>query len=581
MGREALLKAADQQDAIENGTTTESTTEDIHLTTAQLSSGHSCMSTGKGPGISQFQSKETVAHHDSSNAIFNNTVFWGQDNWRSAPILRQPAAQPVALQHPKPCFNSCGPKPAQLVPTVAHSHQLAQSQAPLPLGLPQGPSFHPMFHESMQHMQPIATTIYTYPNGYTTVNNPLTPQELRMLQATGGWSSGAAAAWSGLGVGATGNGMDAEYACSCGPGCECLGCAAHPFNTSTVNFVKDMRTMMYSGRHGVPPRRPQVAERSTTIHGAARQTSGCCGGGAQQRNSIVMVNPASHPHSDPNSPRASVSYRGIHNHQGFEHMSPPHQQMSPPPPPPLPLPLPQQYASSPHSLQQIQNIGFPQSSNIPISNSPLSRHSVSPLTNCSRTPQGTVRPHHCRPTAPLNVSSPTYTSSSSPDPTNGGDDTETEQNTASPSAYFHIDYPLGLCSESELGCLCGDDCACIGCILHGNNMPGIGTTLNEPIESEAPTTESLTSGGVSTASRGCCGGGTRINFSSENRIEAGSAGGPQGMGLSNGATIHNPQPQSNNGHASSNIHQRPQIHPFLEGIHDQEVADGESVYVWA
>jgi len=580
-GREALSKIAGRQDAIENRTITEGTTEaleyageDIHLSGAQLSNGHACISTGQESDIRQFQSKEATTHHDSPNAIFNNAAFWRQDNWRletGAPVPRQPAAEPVTLSQPKPCCNCCGPKPAQLEPTVAHSHQLmnhTQFQTPLPYGLPQGPSFHSMFHESMQHMQPIATTIYTYPNGYTTVNNPLTPQELRMLQATGAWSPGASAAWSGLGVGTTGNGMDAEYACSCGPGCECLGCAAHPFNTSTVNFVKDMRTMMYSGRHGTLPRRQKsVAEHSTAIHGVSRQTGGCCGGGVQQRNNMVIANTVSDSHPDPNPQLPSMNYGAVHNHQGFEHISPP-------PPPP------HQYISSPHPLQQVQIIGSLQSNDIPIPNSPLFQHNVSPLTNRSPTPQHTVRPHHCRPTAPPSVSSPSYTSSSSPDPINGGDDTETEQNTVSPSAYFHIDYPLGLCSESDMGCLCGDDCACIGCMLHGNNAPDIRTTLNEPIESEAPTAHNLTSGSVSTASRGCCGGGGRINLNSGNGAEAGPVGGPQGRGLSNGEENHNPQHQSSNRQVPSNLHQGPQIHPPLEGIHGQEIVDGQPVYVW-
>ncbi|KAF8429250.1 hypothetical protein EV426DRAFT_216349 [Tirmania nivea] len=450
-GREALFKIAGQQDAIENRTITKRIAEplaevgysgeDIHPTGGQLSNGHACMPTGQESDIRQSQNKEASTHHDSSNTIFNSTAFWGQDNWRSgteAPIPHQPPAKPATLQQPKPCCNSYEPKPAQ---STAHNHLLmnqAQFQAPLRCGLPPGPSFYPMFHETIQHMQPIATTIYTYPNGYTTVNNPLTLQELRMLQATGAWTSGAAAAWSGLGVGSTGNGMNAEYACSCGPACECLGCAAHPFNTSTVNFVKDMRTMMYSGRHGVPPRRTKVA---------------------------------------------------------------------------------------------------------------------------------------------TDVSSPTYTSSSSPDPTNGGDDTETEQNTVSPSAYFHIDYPLGLCSESDMGCLCGDDCACIGCMLHENNMPDIGTTPNEPIESEVSSAQNLTSGRVDAALRGCCGGGGRININSETGIETGPVGGPQGRGISNGVTNHNPQHQSTNEQVSANIHQKPQIHPLLEGIRVQEIVDGQPVLI--
>jgi len=570
-GPEGLLQIAGQQGA-EKGTIAERTTEPsagagyagkgIHLTSAQLSNGNVCMSTGQESGINQFQIKETATHHDSPNLVFNNATLWRQDNCgpgSEAPVPLQPIAQPATLQQLKPCCSGCGSKP---VSTVPHNHSQAQPQAPLPFGLPQVPLFHSMSHESMQHMQPIATTIYTYPNGYTTVNNPLTPQELRILQATGAWSSGAAAAWTGLGIGATGDGMDVEYACSCGPGCECLGCAAHPFNTSTVNFVKDMRTMMYSGRHGVPPNRPKVAmEHSTAVNGVSRQ-SRCCGGGAQQRINTVMANTVSHSYSSPNSP-TSLNYGSTYNHQDLEHMPSPHQHISPF-----------------HPLQQVRNIGPPQSNDIPIPNSPLFQHIAPPLTNRSPTPQRIARPHHCRPVASSSISSPAYTSGSSPDPTNGEDDTEPEQNTVSPSAYFHIDYPSGLCSESDMGCLCGDDCACIGCMLHGNSMPDIGTALNEPTESEAPTPQNLASGGVSAASGNCCGGGDRIHLNSENKIQAGLVTGSQGRGLPNGATNHNLQHQLSNGQVSSNIHQRPQIHPLLEGIHNQEIVDGQPVYIW-
>ncbi|KAF8457404.1 hypothetical protein BGX38DRAFT_784935 [Terfezia claveryi] len=573
VGRESLLKIAGQQDAIENRTIAERTAEplcyageDIHLTGTQLSNEHDCISPGQESDIRQFQSKEATTHHDSPNAIFNNAAVWRQDNSRPETVPRHSAADPVAFPQPKPCCNGCESKPAQLVPVVAHNHQLlnqTQLQAPLPCGLSQ---VHPMYHESMQHMQPIATTVYTYPNGYTTINNPLTPQELRMLQATGAWSTGASAAWSGLGVETIGNGMDAEYACSCGPGCECLGCAAHPFNTSTVNFVKDMRTMMYSGRHGAPPRRQNaVAEHSTAIHGVPRQT--CCGGGTQQSN--TMANPVSYLHPDLNSLPASMNYRAVHNHQGFEHMPSSHDRISPP--------HHHLYVSSPHSLQQQQIIDSLQPNNIPTSNSPLSQHSVFYPTNRPPTPQHTIRPHHCRQTAPLSISSPTYTSSSSPDPTNGGDDTETEQNTVSPSGYFHIDYPLGLCSDNDMGCLCGDDCACVDCMLHRNNVPDFRTTVNGPVEPEASPAQTLTSASVNAESRACGGGGAN---NSGNGVQAGLVEGPQGRGLSNGATNSNPQHQSSSGQVPSNIHQRRQIHALLEGIHDQEIVDGQSVYVW-
>ncbi|KAI9767760.1 MAG: hypothetical protein M1840_005441 [Geoglossum simile] len=38
----------------------------------------------------------------------------------------------------------------------------------------------------------------------------------------------------------------------------------------------------------------------------------------------------------------------------------------------------------------------------------------------------------------------------------------------SPTAYFHVDYPIGVCTE-ENGCLCGEGCTCVGCLTHGGH----------------------------------------------------------------------------------------------------------------
>ncbi|KAK6341058.1 hypothetical protein TWF696_009367 [Orbilia brochopaga] len=43
----------------------------------------------------------------------------------------------------------------------------------------------------------------------------------------------------------------------------------------------------------------------------------------------------------------------------------------------------------------------------------------------------------------------------------------TQPTNLSPSAYIQIDYPLGACTGDANGCLCGDNCTCPGCMLHG------------------------------------------------------------------------------------------------------------------
>ncbi|KAF8477082.1 hypothetical protein BDZ91DRAFT_11494 [Kalaharituber pfeilii] len=381
--------------------------------------------------------------------------MWGNINWQQETNILIPSnsqhvqmqvhdgvvshlSQPMSLQQPKSCCNSCG----------SRSNTIAPFQLAMPFHFTQTPPR--WYANNIQQMQPIATTIYTYPNGYTTINNPLTPQELAMLQAVGPWMSpAAAAAWSGLGFNGAAN--TEEHACFCGPTCECLGCAVHPFNSSTVNFVRDMRNMMCTGGTA-NIKAPRVSQNQIgAINGSTTKVNGCCGGRGPQGSSVNLSTSDSFNNQD----QASIlDFTALPNQQGF------------------------QQSLSPQSLQPVQNLGSPHIHSTPASGSPMPQHNPPPVANHTLSPP--VRPHHCQTFFPPNISSPAYTSTSSPDPANNEDDTETEQHTVSPSAYFHIDYPFGLCSESECGCLCGDDCKCIGCIIHSNTTdtrPNLGLTF--------------------------------------------------------------------------------------------------------
>jgi hypothetical protein len=60
--------------------------------------------------------------------------------------------------------------------------------------------------------------------------------------------------------------------------------------------------------------------------------------------------------------------------------------------------------------------------------------------------------------------------SQSPWPKVGENDTEIgEEESISPSAYFHVDYPIGGCTEEKDGCLCDEGCTCVGCLTHGGH----------------------------------------------------------------------------------------------------------------
>ncbi|KAI9773002.1 MAG: hypothetical protein M1839_002272 [Geoglossum umbratile] len=70
------------------------------------------------------------------------------------------------------------------------------------------------------------------------------------------------------------------------------------------------------------------------------------------------------------------------------------------------------------------------------------------------------------PAAAATPRSPTSLVSQQPWPKIGEGDVENEGEEAiSATAYFHVDYPIGGCSEVN-GCLCGEGCTCVGCLTH-------------------------------------------------------------------------------------------------------------------
>lgn len=84
--------------------------------------------------------------------------------------------------------------------------------------------------------------VWSYP--VSTINHPLTPQELAWLQqqrAAGVFGQPAPVAPHLV----SGAQVDSwAHSCNCGSGCDCLGCATHPFNRRTVEHVKGIQQFM-------------------------------------------------------------------------------------------------------------------------------------------------------------------------------------------------------------------------------------------------------------------------------------------------------------------------------------------------
>jgi hypothetical protein len=93
------------------------------------------------------------------------------------------------------------------------------------------------------------TTIFTYPPTYGSFQNPLQPSAWR--QSARDNSYGHPQTLSALPPGdmpfeapVVPNNLDTVHTCGCGDGCQCIGCAAHPYNDATQNYVRSAWSSM-------------------------------------------------------------------------------------------------------------------------------------------------------------------------------------------------------------------------------------------------------------------------------------------------------------------------------------------------
>lgn len=124
--------------------------------------------------------------------------------------------------------------------TIPATHQRPLSNGNMATQLQ--PSFEDM---KQQQQQPFAVTyphnptVFTYPANLGTWSQPLNPTMWAQLQqATQPQPNGAS--FSNplhLTPDAGAVGMGTSHECSCGPGCQCVGCLAHPFNPQTQQYV--------------------------------------------------------------------------------------------------------------------------------------------------------------------------------------------------------------------------------------------------------------------------------------------------------------------------------------------------------
>lgn len=293
------------------------------------------------------------------------------------------------MSSPPPAANGTGeanPKASCCsVTTESQDHRPLADSLPAP-GVGQPPNGVMMlpFQASMvmpNAMYPYLSqpTIFNYPPQFGSFLQPLQPEQWKQFMATMSFAQpvapsafgmagpGSYCASTAANIPGTPSGTSwTSHQCTCGDSCQCVGCAAHPYNEATQNYVRSAwSTVMEDG----PRARAEV-------NGAASHVNGHVNGSHEQ--------PASHTPNEATTPVKSQA-------------------------------------------------------------------------------EGTVSPP-------------------APQTPSDGTSSVSEEQTLSANDFFFVSYPFGeSCAGDTASCPCGDDCQCIGCVIHSNpgpdEQPGDSTPL--------------------------------------------------------------------------------------------------------
>lgn len=239
-------------------------------------------------------------------------------------------------------------------------------------------------------------TVFTYPPQYGTFMQPLQPEQWRQVMASiafgqmaqphQGFEMGTpmvgAVPYSPVANQAASVGT--SHRCTCGDGCQCVGCAAHPYNEATQNYVRSAWSSMAEETNGA----------TAHANGGHAHTHG-------------------HSHSHSNG-------HGHHHH---------------------------------HDHESINGSHTPTTGDHVDSTSSVMDPALSDANGGSRTAQqeGTSTGPQTPSDAPSSI---------------------TEEQALSASDFFFVTYPFGdSCDGETASCPCGDDCQCIGCVIHNNPDP--------------------------------------------------------------------------------------------------------------
>lgn len=342
------------------------------LSNDALLGGHS-RNNSHGPGI-----HKRTGSGANGNGVQKKGSCCGSSSSAAAQAPSIPSLDPTQAPHiPQP-------SPGMIMPGVGHQGQPFSHFYPHP-------------------------TVFTYPPHYGSYLQPLLPelwkQAMDSMMAQGlantdhmpspnfNYMAAAGPSTPTLGT---------SHICTCGDGCQCVGCAAHPYNDATQNYVKSAWNMMMDDTwaNGVnspitphaPPQVKRDLHRTNGTHAAPMKQEGasCCGGNGNASSSASPILP-------PQMEGAGSNGAAL-------------------------------------------GIGAPATSTLPGATSP--KASPTPQTPASDTTTGT-----------------------------------NDEQVLSANDFFFVTYPLtDSCVGDTASCPCGDDCQCLGCVVHGN-APGTDPTV--------------------------------------------------------------------------------------------------------
>lgn len=180
----------------------------------------------------------------------------------------------------KPAGSCCSSKaaPSNSSPTEAKPQMNGSAMQAFQPPMPMTNGMFPYF------MQP---NVFAYPPQYGSFMQPLQPEQWRQMMAAmsyaqppqqnGMFAPGAAGTTSTMPFqagSAPGSSTWTSHQCSCGEDCQCIGCAAHPYNEATQSYVRSAwNTMMHEPQtphsHSRTPTNGAVTHDATNDHKAS------------------------------------------------------------------------------------------------------------------------------------------------------------------------------------------------------------------------------------------------------------------------------------------------------------------------